>query len=140
MILSDVSVRRPVFAAVLSLLLVLVGLVSFTRLPVRDLPAIEPPIVSIDTTYRGANAQVVENRITQILEDRVSGIEGIETITSRSRDGRSDITIEFSATRDIDAATVTADDVETARATVRPSLDPVQVAELAAYAERRAES
>lgn len=104
MILSDISVRRPVFAAVLSLLLVLIGVVSFTRLPVRDLPAIEPPIVSIDTTYRGANAQVVENQITQILEDRISGIEGIETITSRSRDGRADIQIEFSATRDIDAA------------------------------------
>ncbi len=104
MILSDISVRRPVFAAVLSLLLVLIGIVSFTRLPVRDLPAIEPPIVSIDTSYRGANAQVVENQITQILEDRISGIEGIETITSRSRDGRSEISIEFSATRDIDAA------------------------------------
>jgi multidrug efflux pump len=104
MILSDISVRRPVFAAVLSLLLVLIGVVSFTRLPVRDLPAIEPPIVSIDTTYRGANAQVVENQITQILEDRISGIEGIETITSRSRDGRADTQIEFSATRDIDAA------------------------------------
>jgi multidrug efflux pump len=104
MILSDVSVRRPVFAAVLSMLLVLVGLVSFGRLSVRDLPAIEPPIVSIDTSYRGANAQVIENRITQIIEDRISGIEGIETVTSRSRDGRSDITIEFSATRDIDAA------------------------------------
>jgi multidrug efflux pump len=104
MILSDVSVRRPVFAAVLSLLLVLVGAISYTRLPVRDLPAIEPPIVSVDTSYRGANAQVVENQITQILEDRISGIEGIETVTSRSRDGRSDITIEFAATRDIDAA------------------------------------
>ena len=104
MILSDISVRRPVFAAVLSLLLVLIGIVSFTRLPVRDLPAIEPPIVSIDTTYRGANAQVVENQITQIIEDRISGIEGIETIASRSRDGRSDITIEFAASRDIDAA------------------------------------
>jgi multidrug efflux pump len=104
MILSDISVRRPVFAAVLSLLLVLIGIVSFTRLPVRDLPAIEPPIVSIDTSYRGANAQVVENQITQILEDRISGIEGIEAITSRSREGRSDIQIEFSATRNIDAA------------------------------------
>jgi multidrug efflux pump len=104
MILSDISVRRPVFAAVLSLLLVLVGAVCFSRLPVRDLPAIEPPIVSIDTTYRGANAQVVENQITQVIEDRISGIEGIESVISRSRDGRSDITIEFSATRDIDAA------------------------------------
>ncbi len=104
MILSDISVRRPVFAAVLSLVLVLVGAIAYTRLPVRDLPAIEPPIVSVDTRYRGANAQVVENQVTQVLEDRISGIEGIETITSRSRDGRSDITIEFSATRNIDAA------------------------------------
>ena len=104
MILSDISVRRPVFAAVLSLLLVLVGAIAYTQLPVRDLPAIEPPIVSVDTSYRGANAEVVENQITQILEDRISGIEGIQAITSRSRDGRSDITIEFSATRDIDAA------------------------------------
>lgn len=104
MILSDISVRRPVFATVLSLLLVLVGVVSFFRLPVRDLPAIEPPIVSVDTVYRGANAQVVENQITQLIEDRISGIEGIDSIVSRSRDGRSDITIEFNAARDIDAA------------------------------------
>ncbi|MCS6986143.1 MAG: efflux RND transporter permease subunit [Sphingomonadaceae bacterium] len=104
MILSDLSVRRPVFAAVLSLLLVLAGAIAYTRLPVRDLPAVEPPVIAVDVTYRGANAQVVENRITQILEDRISGIEGIESIVSRSRDGRADITIEFSATRDLDAA------------------------------------
>lgn len=104
MILSDISVRRPVLATVMSLVLILVGLVSYTRLPVRDLPEIEPPIVSVETRYRGANAQVIENQITQVIEDRISGVEGIEAITSRSRDGRSDITIEFSATRDIDAA------------------------------------
>lgn len=102
--MSDISVKRPVFAAVLSLLLVLIGAVAFTRLPVRDLPQVEPPIVSVDTNYRGANAQVVENQITQIIEDRISGIEGIESIVSRSRDGRSSITLEFSASRDIDAA------------------------------------
>lgn len=104
MILSDVSVRRPVFAAVLSLVIVLAGVISYFRLPVRDLPAVEPPIISVDVSYRGANAQVVENQITQILEDRLSGIEGVESIISRSRDGRADITIEFSASRDIDAA------------------------------------
>ena len=82
MILSDVSVKRPVFAAVLSMLLVLVGAVAFTRLSVRDLPAIEPPIVSVSVTYRGANAQVVENRVTQVIEDRISGIEGIDNISS----------------------------------------------------------
>lgn len=104
MILSDLSVRRPVLGAVLSLILVLVGLVAYSRLPVRDLPDIEPPIVSIQTIYRGANSEVIENRITQLIEDQVSGIEGIEAISSRSRDGRSDIMVEFSPTRDIDAA------------------------------------
>jgi multidrug efflux pump len=104
MILSDVSVKRPVFAAVLSLVLVLAGVISYFRLPVRDLPAIEPPVISVDVSYPGANAQVVENQITQVIEDRISGIEGIESVVSRSRDGRSDITIEFSATRNLDAA------------------------------------
>ena len=74
MILSDLSVRRPVFAGVLALLLVLVGAVSYPRLPVRDLPAVEPPIVSISTSYRGANSEVIENRITQVIEDQVAGI------------------------------------------------------------------
>jgi multidrug efflux pump len=104
MVLSDVSVKRPVFAAVLAILLVLVGLVGFSRLPVREIPDVDPPVVSIETNYRGAAANVVESRITQLLEDRISGIEGIETITSRSTNGRSDISIEFSATRDVDAA------------------------------------
>jgi multidrug efflux pump len=104
MILSDISVKRPVLAAVMSMVLVLAGVVAFMNLPVRDLPAIEPPVVSIDVTYRGANAQVVENRVTTLIEDRISGIEGIDNIVSRSRDGRADITIEFAASRNIDAA------------------------------------
>ncbi len=104
MILSDISVRRPVLAVVMSLVLVLAGVVAYLNLPVRDLPAIEPPVVSIDVAYPGANAQVVENRVTQLIEDRISGIEGIDNIVSRSRDGRADITIEFAASRDIDAA------------------------------------
>ncbi len=104
MILSDVSVKRPVFAIVLSLLLVLAGLVAFARLPVREYPAIDPPIVSVDVNYPGAAASVVEARITQIIEDRVAGIEGIETIRSSSRDGRADISIEFSPKRDVDSA------------------------------------
>ena len=104
MILSDVSVKRPVFAIVLSLLLVLAGIVAFLALPVRQYPAIEPPIVSVDVNYPGAAANVVESRITQILEDRIAGVEGIEMIRSSSRDGRSDITVEFSPDRDVDAA------------------------------------
>lgn len=104
MILSDVSVKRPVFAVVLSLLLVLAGIVAFLELPVRQYPAIEPPIVSVDVNYPGAAATVVESRITQLLEDRIAGVEGIEVVRSSSRDGRSDITIEFSPDRDVDAA------------------------------------
>jgi multidrug efflux pump len=104
MILSDVSVRRPVLATVLSLLLVAFGLVAFDRLPLREYPDIDPPVVSVDTVYPGAAANVVETRITQLIEDRIAGVEGIETIESVSEDGRSTITIEFSIGRDIDGA------------------------------------
>ncbi|WP_095498227.1 efflux RND transporter permease subunit [Paraferrimonas haliotis] len=104
MILTDLSVKRPVFASVLSLLLIAFGLVAFDRLPLREYPSIDPPVVSIDTNYRGASASVVESRITQLIENRVSGVEGIRHISSSSRDGRSDITLEFQVGRDIDAA------------------------------------
>lgn len=104
MILSEISVRRPVFATVLSLLLVAFGLLSFNRLPVREFPDTNPPIVSIETNYSGASAEVVENRITIPIEDRISGIEGIRTINATSRDGSSDIVVEFAVGRDIDAA------------------------------------
>ncbi|WKE66578.1 efflux RND transporter permease subunit [Gallaecimonas kandeliae] len=105
MILTDLSVRRPVVASVLSLLIVIFGLVAFGKLPLREYPSIDPPLVNIHTTYRGASAAVVESRITQILEDRVSGIEGIRNINSSSQDGSSSITIEFDIARNIDAAT-----------------------------------
>ncbi|MFN7054838.1 efflux RND transporter permease subunit [Hyphomonas sp.] len=104
MLLSDTSVKRPVFASVLALLLIVFGLVSFSRLPLREYPDIDPPIVSIQTTYPGASAAVVETRITQVIEDRIAGIEGIRFINSRSRDGRSDISLEFRTGRDIESA------------------------------------
>lgn len=102
--LSDISVTRPVFAAVISLLLIAFGLVAFDRLPLREYPDIDPPIVSITTDYRGAAAAVVETRITEPIEERIAGIEGISYIESSSADGRSRITIEFNPGRDIDAA------------------------------------
>ena len=102
--LSDLSIKRPVFAAVISLLLVVLGVMSFLRLTLRELPNIDPPIVSVEVNYPGASAAVVETRITQILEDGLSGIEGIKTIQSSSRNGRSDVTIEFNLSRDIEAA------------------------------------
>ena len=104
MILSDASVARPVFAAVLSLLLIAFGLVAFDRLPLREYPDIDSPVVSVETSYRGAAANVVESRVTRLIEDRIAGVEGIRFIQSASEDGRSDITIEFSVDRDIDAA------------------------------------
>jgi multidrug efflux pump len=104
MILSDLSVRRPVFAAVLSLLLVILGLAALFSLPVRQYPAIDPPVVSIETTYRGASAQVVETKITQVIEDRIAGLEGIVKLTSSSEDEQSQIRVEFSLARNVDEA------------------------------------
>ena len=104
MILSDISVKRPVLAAVMSILLVAFGLLAFDRLPLREFPNIDPPVVSIDTVYRGASADVVESRITRIIEDRIAGVEGMRFIESSSEDGRSQINVEFSVDRDIDAA------------------------------------
>ncbi|MGI3002462.1 efflux RND transporter permease subunit [Shewanella algae] len=104
MILTDISVKRPVFASVISLLLIAFGLVSFDKLPLREYPDIDPPIVSIDTSYRGASASVVESRITQLIEDRISGVEGIRHINSSSTDGRSSVVLEFDIDRDIEAA------------------------------------
>jgi len=103
-IISDLSVRRPVFATVISLLLVILGLAALVKLPVRQYPAIDPPVVSIETTYRGASAEVVENKVTQVIEDRVSGLEGIAKLTSTSMDERSEIRVEFSLDRDVDEA------------------------------------
>jgi multidrug efflux pump len=105
MILTDLSVKRPVFASVISILLIVLGLVSFDKLPLREYPNIDPPIVSVETSYRGASASVVESRITQLIEDRISGVEGIRHISSSSSDGRSSVTIEFDINRDIEAAT-----------------------------------
>lgn len=104
MLLSDISVKRPVFAAVISLILVALGLVAFERLPLREYPNIDPPVVTIATTYPGASASVVETRITQIIEDNIAGIEGIQFVESSSTDGSSRISIEFDIGRDMDAA------------------------------------
>ncbi|MFQ3236619.1 MAG: multidrug efflux pump, partial [Paraglaciecola sp.] len=104
MLLSDISIKRPVFASVVNLLLIVFGIVAVSSMSLREYPDIDPPIVSINTTYTGASASIIETRITQLLEDRISGIEGIKNITSSSSNGRSSISIEFSLARDIDAA------------------------------------
>jgi multidrug efflux pump len=104
MIISDYSVRRPVFASVISLLLIILGLTAMLKLPVRQYPDVDSPVVSIETRNRGASAEVVETKVTQVIEDQVAGIEGIEKLTSQSRDERSDIRVEFSLSRDVEAA------------------------------------
>ena len=104
MFLSDISVRRPVLATVFCLLLVVFGVISFDRLPVREYPDIDPPVVSVESQYPGAAAAVVETRVTQIVEDAISGIEGIRSIESVSRDGISEVTVEFYLDRDLEAA------------------------------------
>ena len=105
MILSDLSVKRPVFATVINLLIITFGIVAFLMLPLREYPDIDPPVVNISTSYPGASAAIVETKITKLLEDRISGVEGVKTINSNSRVGRSSITIEFNLDRNIDAAT-----------------------------------
>jgi multidrug efflux pump len=102
--ISELSVRRPVFATVLSLLLVILGVMAALRLSIREYPNVDRPIVSIETNYRGASADVIETRVTQVLEEQVAGIEGIEKITSSSRDETSSISVEFSTERDLDGA------------------------------------
>ncbi|HEX8902988.1 efflux RND transporter permease subunit [Vitreimonas sp.] len=119
MTLSDLSVRRPVLATVLSLIIIAFGLIAFTTLPLRELPDVDRPIVSVNTSYPGASAQVVENQITRVIEDQLSGIDGIDVIGATSRDGRSSINIEFTLDRDIEDA---ANDVRNAVSRARGQL------------------
>ena len=102
--ISDLCIRRPVFATVLSLAIMLVGLVSYTRLPVREYPKIDEPVVTVDTTYRGASAEIVESQISKPLEDSLAGIEGVDVITSISRQENSQISVRFKLERNPDSA------------------------------------
>src|SRR5262245_19153202 len=104
MTLSEISIRRPVFATVLSLALTLIGLMAYSRLSVREYPKIDEPVVTVETTYRGASAEIIESQITQPLEDSLAGIEGIDVMTSISRSEKSQITVRFRLERDPDAA------------------------------------
>jgi multidrug efflux pump len=119
MVLSDISVQRPVLATVMSLMIVLIGLLSMSTMAVREYPNIDPPVVSVRTVYKGATAQVMESAITQPLEDALSGIEGIKTIKSQSREEVSQITITFVTGRDIEGA---ANDVRDRVARIRKNL------------------
>lgn len=129
MTLSDLAVRRPVLAAVGAIILCVLGLAAFFSLPVRELPSVDPPQVSVETSYRGASAEVIEERITQVIEQQVAGIQGIDRVTSSSRDGQSRINIAFTLDRNLDEA---ANDVRDAVSRVVSRLpeqaDPPQIA------------
>lgn len=118
-------VRRPVLSTVLSLIVVLIGLVSYTRLTVRQFPNIDEPVVSVRTTYQGASAEIMETQITQVLEDSIAGIEGIETLTSASRQQTSNISVRFRPNINPDVA---ASDVRDRVARVRGRL-PTEIEE-----------
>jgi multidrug efflux pump len=117
--LSDISIRRPVLASMVSLALVLFGAIGYTRLAVREFPDVDPPIVSVSTELPGANPQVVESAVTDILEEELSTVEGLRTLTSSSAEGFSNITLEFNLERPVEAA---AQDVRDKVARVRGRL------------------
>jgi hydrophobe/amphiphile efflux-1 (HAE1) family protein len=102
--LPQISIKRPVLTVMMSLALVLFGVIGLIRLPVRELPNIDPPIVSVQTVYKGANAQVIETEVTERLEEELNSIEGIKTLTSESKEEVSNITVEFNLARPVDVA------------------------------------
>ncbi|MEN9760995.1 MAG: hypothetical protein RI906_821 [Pseudomonadota bacterium] len=104
MVLSEVCIRRPVLATVLSLIIILIGVVSFDRLSVREYPKIDEPVTTVTTVFRGASSEIVESQVTKPLEDSIAGIEGVDVLTSISRAERSQITVRFRLDRDPDGA------------------------------------
>lgn len=127
--LSILTIRRPVLSIVLSILIVLLGVVGYLFLGVRQFPDVDPPNITVTTTYTGANADVVESQITEPLEESINGIAGIRSLTSQSSDGRSQITVEFELGEDLEtAANDVRDRVERAKRLLPPDVDPPVVA------------
>ncbi len=125
MSLSSISIRRPVLAIVMSITIVLFGAIGYTSLGVREYPSIDPPIITVSTSYVGANATVIEAQITEPLEESINGIAGIQSLTSSSRDGRSIITVEFNIDVDLEtAANDVRDRVSRATNQLPPDVDP----------------
>src|SRR6187200_57706 len=131
--LPETCIRRPVFATVLSLVIILIGIISYSRLTVREYPRIDEPVVSVSTTYRGASAEVVESQVTKVLEDSLSGIEGVELMTSQSRSETSRINVRFTLKRDPDSAAADVrDKVSRARGKLPDTIDEPIIAKVEA--------
>ena len=125
MSLSSLSIHRPVLSIVMSLTILLLGVIGFTYLGVREYPSIDPPIITVGVSYTGANADIIESQITEPLEESINGIPGIRSITSTSRDGRSSITVEFNVDVNLeDAANDVRDRVSRAVSNLPPDADP----------------
>ncbi len=134
--ISEVCIKRPVFATVINLVVLLVGLIAFQRLSVREYPNIDEPTVSVETTFRGASADVVESQITQPLEESLSGIDGVEVMTSISRAEKSQITVKFRLNRNNDgAAADVRDRVARVRSLLPANIDEPVVAKVEADAQ-----
>ncbi len=135
MVISEICIRRPVFATVLALVLMLVGLVSYDRLQVREYPKIDEPTVTVSTAYPGASAEIIESQVTKPLEDSIAGIEGVEVLTSISRPEQSQITVRFRLERDPDgAAADVRDRVARVRARLPDTVDEPVIAKVEADA------
>ena len=133
--LPEICIKRPVFATVMSLIILLIGLISYTRLSVREYPRIDEPVVSVAVTYRGASAEVVESQVTKPLEDSLSGIEGVEVMTSQSRAETSRINVRFTLKRDPDSAAADVrDKVARARGKLPDTIDEPIIAKVEADA------
>jgi multidrug efflux pump len=126
--LSITSINRPVLAIVMSLVIILFGIIGFTFLGVREFPSVDPPVVTVSTIYVGANSDVIESQITEPIEEAVNGVQGVRTITSVSREGRSNITVEFELGVDLEAAANDVrDKVSGALNRLPPDVDPPRV-------------
>src|SRR5438477_11145903 len=131
--LPEICIKRPVLATVLSLIILLVGIISYMRLSVREYPRIDEPVVSVSTTYRGASAEVVESQVTKPLEDSLAGIEGVELMTSQSRSETSRINVRFTLKRDPDSAAAgVRDKVSRARGKLPDTVDEAILGKAAA--------
>lgn len=125
MSLSSLSIRRPVLAIVMSIVIVIFGVIGYTYLGIREYPSIDPPIITVSTSYVGANADIIESQITEPLEESINGIAGIRSLTSTSREGRSQITVEFDLGIDLEtAANDVRDKVSGAMYRLPPDTDP----------------
>ncbi|MCO6500346.1 MAG: efflux RND transporter permease subunit [Vicingus serpentipes] len=136
MTLSEISIKRPVLATVFAIIFVLLGMVGYLSLGVREYPSVDPPVVTVQTNYTGANAEIIESQITEPLEEQINSIDGIKTLSSNSTDGRSTITVEFLPEINLnDAANDVRDKVSKAIKTLPPDADPPTVNKADANAE-----